>query len=286
MYFKERDNEVKRVRRSDPTVRANEQAANTTARQARRSDSIVRANEQAANTSARQEKRSKMLSWNTVMEQYFESIKEGPTYNCYSCDRLWFKKSVKNITREKLKDCGCTDTFLDEVLLEEFVNEEIYQFCATCYTNIRAKKYPRLNINKSLLGFPKLPDIIKSLTPLEERLVAARIPFMKIFALGVDRQFGIRSGVINIPVDVPKMFQTIPIKPEQSGVIHLKLKRRMGMQNHYLYERIRPAVVYEAGKVLVQTPLYIKEGINLDESWQNDANDIFNSDPTEGKKYV
>jgi hypothetical protein len=136
------------------------------------------------------------------------------------------------------------------------------------------------------LAFPKLPDIIKDLSPLEERLVATRIPFMKIFALGVDQQFGIRSGVINIPVDVPKMFKTIPIKPEQSGVIHLKLKRQMRMQNHYLYERIRPAVVYEAGKVLVQTPLYIKEGINLDDSWQNDANEIFNSDPAEGMQYL
>ncbi|CAG9807951.1 unnamed protein product [Chironomus riparius] len=263
---------ARQVRRNDPAVRASEQAQDTAARQVRRNDPAVRASEQVQDTAARRVKRNQILSWIEVMEQYFECIKEGPTYNCYSCDRLWFKK---------LKNCGCTDTFIEEVLLEEFVNEKVYQFCSTCYTNIRAKKYPRFNINKSLLAFPKLPDIITSLTPLEERLVATRIPFMKIFALGVDRQFGLKSGVINIPVDVPKMFKTIPIKPEQSGVIHLKLKRRIGMQNHYLYERIRPAVVYEAGKILVQTPLYIKEGINLDESWQVGANDIFNSDSNE-----
>ncbi|CAG9799161.1 unnamed protein product [Chironomus riparius] len=234
------DTAARKIRRSNPTVRANEQAQDTAVRLSRRSNPTVRANEQAQNTAARRVKRNQMLSWIEVMEQYFECIKEGPTYNCYSCDRLWFKKSIKNITRDKLKDCGCTDTFIEEVLLEEFVNEKVYQFCFTCYTNIRAKKYPRFNVNKSLLAFPKLPDIITSLTPLEERLVATRIPFMKIFALGVDRQFGLKSGVINIPVDVPKMFKTIPIKPEQSGVIHLKLKRRIGMQNHYLYERIPP----------------------------------------------
>jgi hypothetical protein len=79
------------------------------------------------------------------------------------------------------------------------------------------------------------------------------------------------------------MFKTIPISPEQSGTIHLKLKRKMSMRSHYIYERIRPAIVYEAGKLLIDTPLCKKEGVTLNEIWQDQNITVFNAD-SEGVK--
>lgn len=37
-------------------------------------------------------------------------------------------------------------------------------------------KYPRFCIKTSELQYPEIPEILKELTPLEERLVCPRIP--------------------------------------------------------------------------------------------------------------
>lgn len=221
-----------------------------------------------------------MKTWNEVVRDYEIAIKEGPIYVCVSCDRLFFKNSIKNITKEKLVEKNCTESFLHEIILAKYNCDSDFKFCSTCYQAVAGKKkrYPRYNINMSQLAFPDVPEIVKNLTALEERLVAPRIPFMKIFALGIDRQFGIRSGVINVPINVPRVFKTIPISPSQSGTIQLKLKRKMVFKHSYLYETIRPLNVFEAGKLLVQTPLYQEEGINLDEFWPQQSSNIFNPD--------
>lgn len=107
------------------------------------------------------------------------------------------------------------------------------------------------------------------MTPLEEVLVSPRIMFMKIYALGCDRQFGIKGGVVNVPLDVPKMFESIPIRPDQTETIQLKLKRMLKFKHEYMYETIRPVKVWEAASYLVTTPLYKKENVTLDIDWMN-----------------
>lgn len=101
---------------------------------------------------------------------------------------------------------------------------------------------------------------------------------MKIFGLGCDRQFGLRAGVINVPVDIPKMFKAIPIRPEQAKVVHLKLKRKLAYNSHYIYERIWPQNVYQAGEILVATELCMNEGVTLDETWPELNITEFNAD--------
>jgi hypothetical protein len=133
----------------------------------------------------------------------------------------------------------------------------------------------------SELEFPEIPDVVRNLTSLEERLVAPRIPFMKIFGLGCDSQFGLTAGVINVPVDVPKMFKMVPIKPEQASVIHLKLIRKLSYKSHYKYERIRKENVHEAGQLFVETELYQLEGVSFDTTWQDQNITEFNADPEE-----
>jgi hypothetical protein len=204
------------------------------------------------------------------MAEYNRIVAEGPTHICYSCDRLFFKKSITSAPRQKLIDKrNCSEDFLEKVILGRYLTDEIkiYQFCSTCKARIYENKIPRFNINQSGLAFPDITEEVACLTALEERLVAPRIPFMKIYALGCDRQHGLRAGVINVPVNVPKMFRTIPIRPEESQVIQLKLKRKLAYNSHYIYERIRPHVVYAAGQYLVETNLYKDHGVTLREDW-------------------
>ncbi|KAB0799246.1 hypothetical protein PPYR_07126 [Photinus pyralis] len=112
-----------------------------------------------------------------------------------------------------------------------------------------------------------------NITPLEERCVAARIPFMKLVALGCDRQIGIKSGVVNVPIDVRRTIESIPARPEDSGIIELSLVRKMCYRSVYMKERVRPAIIWKAAKMLTETPLYIGEGIGLNPKYEsNDVN--------------
>ena len=53
---------------------------------------------------------------------------------------------------------------------------------------------------------PLIPDQVKSLNEGEERLVAPRAMFMQMRKLGCDRQRGIKSNVINVPIDIGKIY--------------------------------------------------------------------------------
>lgn len=51
------------------------------------------------------------------------------------------------------------------------------------------------------MSFPKKPAVL-DLTPLEERLVSPRIPFMQIRELPRGGQLLIHGNVVNVPSDV------------------------------------------------------------------------------------
>lgn len=282
----QRNTEAHALSRSDPVYRQLEQQRNTTAHTIRRNDSVIRQQEQQRNTTAHASHR-KYQTWAQKWNTWLDAKCDGPMITCFSCDKLFFKKQVIETSQEKLIESGFEINFLKNGIKDEYFNNTPWTFCRICYRNFRKGTYGKLNIKQSWLAFPEIDPNISILEPLEQRLIAARIPFMKIRALGCDRQFGIHGGVVNVQIDVPKMFESIPIDPRHSEVIHLKLKRKMSYQRHYLYERIRPKAVYEAAEVLCQSSLYQQLGINLDNNWvHKDKGDEvdFDTDVDQGNK--
>lgn len=264
--------------RSDPAYREDDQTRNTIARSNRRQDPLICRRENEAKSERRNNK-----TWQLLFTEFSRNAKLGPTHTCCSCDRLFFKRSITTTTKEKLQNSGCTEEFLKSAVLTRFYDQNEWELCSTCHTNLKSQKPPRFNIQLSGLAFPTLHPKIKELSPLERRIVAPRIPFMKIKPLGCDRQLGIHGGVINVPVNVNLMFTSIPIRPQDAGVIHVKLKRKMSYRSHYQYERIRPKLIYEAAQLLVQTHLYEEAGVTLDTTWNdNQADEIdFITDPND-----
>ena len=116
------------------------------------------------------------------------------------------------------------------------------------------------------LNYPDIPECLKDLTSVEERLVTARLPFMRIVAL-FERQSAIRGAVVNVPVSVNETVTALPRTFDQAQVIQLHLRRRMEYQHDYMTETIRPAKVFEAARYLITTDLYIKHGININNNW-------------------
>ena len=99
------------------------------------------------------------------------------------------------------------------------------------------------------------------MSPLEERLISPRIPFMQIRELPRGGQLSIHGNVVNVPSDVNSTVQCLPRPITESQTIPIKLKRRLSYKHHYQFQNIRPKKVLDAAKYLVETSdLFKKEG--------------------------
>jgi hypothetical protein len=196
--------------RLDENRRKPERAADTQARHHARLDEDRRKSEQRLNTLAHQRARRDLesgrredelaedSSYNQILSEFRQLTKQGPTFTCCCCGGLWFRNSVRPLTPAKL------DTFNEEFrqLLINVRQDELY-ICSTCWKSASQKtpKLPRLCLSNGF-EFPHVPEELKHLTALEERLVALRLPFYQIKTLGSGRQCGIRGNIFNVMNDL------------------------------------------------------------------------------------
>ena len=117
------------------------------------------------------------------------------------------------------------------------------------------------------LQFREIPEILQNLTPLEERLISPRLPFMQIRHLGIDKQFSLRGNCVNVPTDVDSNVSLLPRALSNIQTIQVKLMRRMSDKHPYSFETIRPKVVYSAARHLIDQPLYQLYNIVLSNDW-------------------
>ena len=79
------------------------------------------------------------------------------------------------------------------------------------------------------MGFPVKPECL-NLTPLEEKLISPRIPFMQICELPRGGQLSIHGNVVNVPADVNSIVNTLPQPINESQTIPIKLKKKNKLQ--------------------------------------------------------
>jgi hypothetical protein len=103
------------------------------------------------------------------------------------------------------------------------------------------------------MTFPEKPDALKNLTPLEERLISPRIPFMQVRELPSGGQLSIHGNVVNVPSDVNSTVSILPRPINESETIPIKLKRRLSYKHHYQFQNVRPSKVLKAAQYLVHT---------------------------------
>ena len=119
------------------------------------------------------------------------------------------------------------------------------------------------------MKFTNLPDCVKILSPLEERLVSPYINFMQIRPLksfALNPQIGLKGSVVNIPIEINDILQVLPRRFDNMATIQVKLKRHI-LHSSDMFETIRPAVICDALKYLMETPLYKKYKIETDPSF-------------------
>lgn len=106
------------------------------------------------------------------------------------------------------------------------VNDEKNVMYSTCYQYVRIGTVPSLCLWNGL-NFPEVPDCLKRLYPIKERLLALRIPFMQIKQLGHERQCGLKGQIVNVPISFDTTIKSLPRSPNDTHVIQLHIKRKM-----------------------------------------------------------
>ena len=202
----------------------------------------------------------------SMKSNYESKIKEGPTHICSCCGGLWFEYSIREFTVETLANKGLKEAFIDTVC---YLKNTIIERCAICSKDMMLNKVPTLCLSNGLV-FYEIPDCLKILTVLEERLTSPRIPFMVIRTLGFCKQFGLKGNLVNVPMNIDTNVSILPRKFSDTHTIQLKLMRQMKNKNAFMYETIRPKVVHTAVKYLVEQELYKGEGIIISDDWLNE----------------
>ena len=201
-------------------------------------------------------------NFESMKSNYESKIKEGPTHICSCCGGLWFEYSIREFTVEMLTNKGLEKEFIDTVCYL------IIKLCVTCRKHILLNKVPDLCLSNGL-AFYEIPDCLKILTELEERLISPRLLFMVIRSLGYSKQFGLKGSLVNVPMNVDTNVSILPRTFSDTQTIQLKLMRQMKNKNAFMYETIRPKVVHTAVKYLVEQEIYKDEGIVISNDWLN-----------------
>ncbi|XP_037868533.2 uncharacterized protein LOC119628351 [Bombyx mori] len=184
-------------------------------------------------------------------------------FACTVCDRLWFKNDLKSppLSCSAILEQICPTVSLEDILV-----------CATCKTSLTAGKIPNLAVYNGF-KYPPKPNL-PELDLVSERLISPRLPFMQIRRLRyVQGQYGIAGQVINVPVDVDNMVQTLPRNIEDDYCINVHIKKRLIHKSSYLRGLVKKGIVKDWLSYLVATPLYKHYGIKICQNFLGDLTD-------------
>lgn len=70
--------------------------------------------------------------------------------------------------------------------------------------------------------------------------------FEKIVVMPKGQQRKIKGAICNVPVDCDQTCNILPHPPERSGIILLKLKRKIQFRGHDYFEAVRPEFIMTA----------------------------------------
>ena len=235
-------------------------------RNERRSNHISQLrNDEEYRTKENENKKTFRNCYENLKGNYESSIRSGPIHLCGSCGGMFFKKSIKFYEITKLVELVEEKDIVDNLIK---FDDRYIQLCYTCFISFRKGIVPKLCLLNGL-EFPPIPDELKDLTELEERLISPRLPFMQIRELGIDKQYGLRGNVVNVPISINNTVKLLPRSFNKTETIQILLKRMRQHKSSYIKECINLYRVKTAAQYIVNQPLLQEEGIVLSDEWHN-----------------
>ena len=215
-----------------------EHAKNTQRRQPKRKDS-----KHCINDSARQSKGIGVDLNGIKQDQshsiasFRKAIENIAYYSCISCSRLLLRSNLSIFNSSSYSEkllTTCQITPCKDALI-----------CTQCKSHLKTNKIPPLSAG-NFMQTTNIPAELDGICSLEERLFSLKIPFMKIISLKSGSQRAVSGAVVNVPSNICTTIESLPRTPTESGIIPVKLKRRLCYKGHVLYQHIRPERVRNA----------------------------------------
>lgn len=135
--------------------------------------------------------------------------------------------------------------------------------CFTCSKKLKKNKVPCQAVHNQL-RVHDIPAQLSMLEKLEQILISQRIVFEKIVIMPKGQQRKIKGAICNIPVSCEETCKVLPRPPNSSGIIVLKLKRKLQFRGYVYFQAVRPQVILQALHWLQNNnPLYENTTVNL-----------------------
>jgi hypothetical protein len=182
---------------------------------------------------------------NYYISKFHSRIKEGPYYVCSVCNRLLYRKSVRLVGRKDYSSVP-KSVFTNT---SSFDNKEYV--CITCLSKVVKGKIPCQAVYNDM-SVDEIPPELALLEKLEQILVAQRIVFEKIIVMPKGQQKKVSGAICNVPVNCDQTCKILPRPPARSGIIMLKLKRKLEFRGHVYFQAVRPQLVESALNWLIQ----------------------------------
>ena len=164
-------------------------------------------------------------------------IREGPYYICSVCHRILYRKTVMLLKENKYS--------IHHLFTEIKSFDDKQYICRTCHAKVSKGQVPCQAVGNKL-EVDRIPPELSVLEKLEQILIAQRIVFEKIVVMPKGQQRKIKGAICNIPVECDQTCTTLPRPPERSGIIMLKLKRKMEFRGHVYFQAVRPQLILNA----------------------------------------
>ena len=149
------------------------------------------------------------------IKEFKNKIREGPYEICCVCNRMLYKKSIKNFLSTKYPD-------------QHYFSVQTSSFdgkgyiCNTCNSKVKQGKVPcQAVINNMYVD--DTPVELASLEKLEQILIAQRIVFEKIIVMPKGQQRKVKGAICNVPVECEQTSSLLPCPPERSGYIKTEI---------------------------------------------------------------
>ncbi|KXJ13769.1 ATP-dependent DNA helicase PIF1 [Exaiptasia diaphana] len=215
------------------------------------------------------------------ISNFKNKITQGPYYICTVCNRLLYKKTVIKFKEHKYN-------IQNNILTKKKSFDDKHYICKTCHSKLLKKQIP-CQAAQNNLHVDEIPPDLAVLGKLEQILIAQRILFEKILIMPKGRQRKIKGAICNVPVECDQTCNVLPRPSERSGIILLKLKRKLQFRGHVYYEPVRTELIFSALKWLkINNPLYADIEIDMENGYEylTSMQHIISDENIKGMDYV
>ena len=202
---------------------------------------------------------NEMKDQQKLIDSFRSKIYSGPVYVCIICNCTFYKRTVK-IFREE-----CYPSIVPIIKTNVRSFDEKFYICVSCNKKCLKNQIPCQAVYNKF-SFDVIPPCLQSLNCLESALISRRLLFKKIMIMPKGQFPKIKGAICNVPIDLQDSCNVLPRNDSNSGILFVKLKRKLQFKGHVYFQPVCPSKLNEALLFLkANNRLYADIEINLEQ---------------------